>query len=108
MSSCQTDDPSGTNPFPVSKFDVDPDPELAPIPGPDPESETLGLEKVVFLKEKLPNWGVKRREKVGFGEENEKWAANIRGEWFGEPKRPRPDFRERERGGERVGVAVGE
>lgn len=34
----------------------------------------------------------------GLTDEREKWAEKIRGESLGEPKRPRPDFREREKG----------
>lgn len=61
------------------------------------------------MREKLPSWGLKRREKVGLREEKEKWAVKTRGERRGEPKRPRPDFREREKGGEReAAVEVGE
>lgn len=51
-----------------------------------------------FLSEKLPNWGLMWREKVGFVWEREKRAVKTRGEFFGEPKRPRPDLREREKG----------
>lgn len=35
---------------------------------------------------------------MGFVWEREKWAVKTRGEWFGEPKRPKPDLREREKG----------
>lgn len=46
---------------------------------------------------------------MGLGEEKEKWAVKTRGERRGEPKRPRPDFRESEKGGEReAAVEVGE
>lgn len=38
--------------------------------------------------------------------EREKLAEKTRGELWGEPKRPRPDFREREKGGEAVEVGV--
>ena len=61
---------------------------------------------MVFLSEKFPNWGLKWSEKVGFVEEKKKWALKTRGDWFAEPKRPRPDLRERENGGEDVEVGV--
>lgn len=58
---------------------------------------------MALYKEKLPNWGLKWRANVGIivpglTDEREKWAEKIRGESLGEPKRPRPDFREREKG----------
>lgn len=34
----------------------------------------------------------------GLVDEREKFAENVRGESFGEPKSPRPDFIEREKG----------
>lgn len=35
---------------------------------------------------------------VGFVEEREKWAEKIRGESWGEPNKPIPDFKEKEKG----------
>lgn len=35
---------------------------------------------------------------VGFVEEREKRAEKIRGELWGEPNKPRPDFKEKEKG----------
>jgi len=62
-------------------------------------------EKTVLWREKWPNWGLNWREKKGVGVgEREKLAEKTRGEWAGEPNRPRPDLREREKGWEAVGV----
>lgn len=50
-------------------------------------------------REKSPNWGLIWREKLGLGfEKRLKWAEIMRGELCGEPKRPTPDLREREKG----------
>ena len=67
---------------------------------------------MALWKEKLPNWGLKWREKVGITvpglvDERENCAEKVRGESFGEPKRPRPDFREREKGIVVVGEVEG-
>jgi hypothetical protein len=54
---------------------------------------------------------LKWRENVGMVVvvgEKEKWAEKTRGELCGEPKMPRPDLREREKGVDAVGVGVGE
>ena len=37
----------------------------------------LGSENVVCFREKLPNWGLTWREKLGFVWEREKWAVKI-------------------------------
>lgn len=57
----------------------------------------------VLWREKWPSWGLKWREKVGIMElgaelEREKLAEKTRGESRGEPNRPNPDLREREKG----------
>lgn len=62
---------------------------------------------MVFCRKKFPNWGLNWREKVGFEVEKENWAVKTRGELIGEPKRPRPDLRDRENGLDDVKV-VGE
>jgi hypothetical protein len=69
-----------------------------------------GSEKVDLLREKSPNCGLKWRENVGmevFVGEKEKLAEKTRGELCGEPKRPRPDLREREKGVDAVVVGLG-
>lgn len=59
---------------------------------------------MVFRREKEPICGLNVIEKVGLGwlgleGLNEKLAFITRGELLGEPKRPVPDLRVRERGG---------
>ena len=58
---------------------------------------------VLLLSEKWPNCGLNWRDKEGkikleLELESERLAEKTRGELCGEPKRPNPDLRERERG----------